>query len=154
MLRRKRGESAWSESHGGSGRPKGLELLLMLGATEGPQASLKERVRLRAVACVPELGAGNRSFKPCSSDQSWCFLSQSQGLESSEPWKASGARGGSWHCPGPSAAGPNASAPAASLPFLPPTEPSSVVSHLQHLKARCLILALDLGCPGFAQSIC
>ena len=39
------------------------------------------------------------------------------------------------------------------LPALP-AEPSSVVSLLQHLKAIRLILALDLGCPGFAQSIC
>lgn len=70
-----------TESHGGSGKPtKGLELLLMLGATVGLQASLKETVPLRALVCVLELGGGNRSFKPCSSGQSWCFLCQSQGL--------------------------------------------------------------------------
>ena len=59
---------------------KGLELLLMLGATVGLQASLKDTVQLRALACVLELGDGNRSFKPCSSGQSWSFLCRSQGL--------------------------------------------------------------------------
>lgn len=65
----------------GSGRPKkGVQLLLTLGAAEGLQASKRsQRAQLRALACVLELGGGNRSFKPCSSDQSWCFLSESQG---------------------------------------------------------------------------
>ena len=40
------------------------------------------------------------------------------------------------------------------MPPLPPCPSSHLLSHLQLLKARYLILALDLGCPGFAQSIC
>ena len=131
----------------GSGKPiKGLELFLMLGATVGLQASLKETVQLRALACVLELGTGPLNLVPLAkAGASSARAKACKALKPGRLWVPR-ERAGTAQVqvqPGPM-----------TVPPLPPCPSSHLLSHLQLLKARYLILALDLGCPGFAQSIC